>query len=103
MNLARRHFIKLAGAAAASLIAPSLSSARPRPISAAAWRSLATKVTGGVLRPGARGFAALTRRQNLRYDGSIPLAVARPRDAAETCAAIPWARAHDIPWVPRSG
>ncbi len=104
MNLPRRHFLQLAGAAsAAAFLAPSFGSAKPRAISAAAWKSLTAKVRGGVLRPGDPGFAALTRPQNLRYDGIIPLGVARPRDAAETVAAMSWARSGGIPIVLRSG
>jgi hypothetical protein len=104
MNLPRRRFMQLAGtAAAAAFLAPSISDAKPPPISASAWKSLATNVRGGVLKPGDRGFAELTRPQNLRYDGITPLGVARPRDAAETFAAIAWARESGIPMVLRSG
>ena len=104
MNFPRRHFMQLAGtAAAAAFLKPSVSDAKPPRISASAWKNLADKVSGGVLRPGDRGFAALTRPQNLRYDGITPLGVARPRDAAETVAAIAWARASRIPMVLRSG
>ncbi len=104
MILPRRHFIQLAGtAAAATFLAPSISGAKPPQPSASAWKNLADKVKGGVLKPGDRGFAALTRPQNLRYDDITPLAVARPRDAAETLAAIAWARESGIPMVLRSG
>ncbi len=91
------------GAAAAAFLAPSVGDARPPAISAAAWNDLAAKVKGGVLTPGDRGFAALTRPQNLRYENIVPLGVVRPRDAGETMAAIAWARASGIPMVLRSG
>jgi hypothetical protein len=80
MILPRRHFIQLAGtAAAAAFLAPSVSDAKPPQIPASAWKNLADKVRGGVLRPGDRGFAALTRPQNLRYDDITPLGVAASR------------------------
>jgi FAD/FMN-containing dehydrogenase len=104
VNLARRHFLRLAGAAAAaSFIAPSRGYAKSLAISRSAWKDLAAKVTGGVLRPGDPGFAALARPQNLRYQGVAPIGIARPRDAAETIAAIAWTRATGIPMVLRSG
>jgi FAD/FMN-containing dehydrogenase len=104
MILPRRHFIQLAGTvAAATFLAPSINKAKPPQPSASAWKNLADKVKGGVLKPGDRGFAALTRPQNLRYDEITPLGVARPRDAAETLAAIAWAREAGIPMVLRSG
>jgi len=103
MDRSRRDFLQLAGAAAASLVAPTFGDAKPSGISASAWKDLAAKVSGGVLKPGDPGFAALTRPQNLRYDRIIPIGVARPRDAAETVAAIAWARATGTPMVLRSG
>ena len=100
----RRHFLRLSGAAAAaSFIAPSHGYARPLAISDAAWKDLSAKVSGGVLRPGDPGFAALARPQNLRYEGIAPAGIARPRDAAETIAAVAWARATGTPMVLRSG
>ena len=102
MNLARRHFLRLAGAAAAaSFIAPS--HGYTFAISDAAWKDLAAKVSGGVLKPGDPGFAALARPQNLRYEGIAPIGIAKPRDAAETIAAIAWTRATGTPMVLRSG
>jgi FAD binding domain/Berberine and berberine like len=103
VNLPRRHFLQLAGAAAASFMAPRYGDAKPSAISASAWQDLAAKVKGGVLRPGDPGFAVLARPQNLRYDGIVPLGIARPRDAAETIAAVAWARATSVPMVLRSG
>jgi FAD/FMN-containing dehydrogenase len=104
VNLARRHFLQLAGAAAAaSFIAPSYGYAKSFAISDAAWRDLSAKVSGGVLKAGDPGFAALARPQNLRYEGIAPIGIARPRDAAETIAAIAWTRATGIPMVLRSG
>ena len=100
----RRHFLQLAGAAAAaSFVAPSHGHAKPLAISDSAWKDLSAKVSGGVLRPGDPGFAALARPQNLRYDGIAPAGIARPRDAAETIAAVAWARATGTPMVLRSG
>jgi FAD/FMN-containing dehydrogenase len=104
VNLPRRHFLKLAGAAvAASFIAPFHGDATPSAISESAWKDLSAKVKGGVLRPGDPGFAALARPQNLRYEGIAPIGIARPRDAAETIAAIAWARASGTPMALRSG
>ena len=103
-ELTRRHFLRLAGAAAAaSFIAPSYGYAKPLAISDSARKDLAAKVSGGVLKPGDPGFAALARPQNLRYENIAPLGIARPRDAAETIAAVAWARATGTPMVLRSG
>jgi FAD/FMN-containing dehydrogenase len=72
-------------------------------VSNAAWRDLAAKLPGGVIRQGDRDFVQLSRPQNLRYASIMPLGIARPRDAAETTAAINWAREVGIPMVLRSG
>jgi FAD/FMN-containing dehydrogenase len=74
-----------------------------RAVSEQAWRALAAKVKGGVVRPGDHDFIALSRPQNLRYATEVPLGVARPRDAVETNAAIAWCREQGIPMVLRSG
>ena len=104
MKFPRRHFLQLAGSGvAAAFLAPAIGDAKPPPISASAWKDLAAKVRGGVLKPDDPRFAAFTRPQNLRYDGISPLGVAMPRDAAETFAAIAWARASGVPMVLRSG
>src|SRR5260370_34176124 len=84
-------------------MAPFHGNATPLAISDSAWKDLSAKVRGGVLRPGDPGFAALARPQNLRYQGIAPIAIARPRDAAETIAAIAWARATGTPMGLRSG
>jgi FAD/FMN-containing dehydrogenase len=82
-----------------------ITSAKPatRAVSEQAWRALAAKVKGGVVRPGDHDFIALSRPQNLRYATEVPLGVARPRDAVETNAAIAWCREQGIPMVLRSG
>src|SRR5215469_265987 len=83
-------------------------------ISDAAWKKLAGKITGGVLWPNDRRFAALTRPENLRYynppatpdtppDPDAPLAVVRPQDAKEVADAIVWAQDVGCPMVARSG
>jgi hypothetical protein len=77
--LAGSFALALLPSAARSATAASLT--RPN-VPDAAWKALAMKVKGGVLRPGDRGFSALTRPQNLRYESIVPLGVARPRDAA---------------------
>ncbi len=96
----------LAGAAA-GLALPFVSSPAPaRPafqISSAAWRDLAARVGGPVVRPGDAAYRALTTPQNLRYDTNAALAVVQPRDAQGVGAAIVWARERGMPLVARSG
>lgn len=74
-----------------------------RAVSEQAWRALAAKVKGGVVRPGDHDFIALSRPQNLRYASEVSLGVARPRNSVETNAAIAWCREQGIPMVLRSG
>jgi FAD/FMN-containing dehydrogenase len=79
-----------------------------------AWRMLAERITGGVMRPPDPRFLLLTRPENLRYynppstpdgpaDPDAPFAVVRPRDAGEVAAAILWAQEFGCRMVPRSG
>jgi|SRR5208337_2510614 len=115
IQITRRNLLR---GAAASLSLPALARAANkipvRAVSEAAWKSLAAKITGGVVRPDDPRFGALTQPENLRYynppltrdarpDLDAPLGVVLPRDASEVAAAISWARDVGMPMVPRSG
>ena len=56
-----------------------------------------------MLRPGAPGFAAAARSNNLRYAKILPAGIARCRDGEDVRQAILWARRNGVPIVARSG
>lgn len=99
----RRGF--LAGAAAllgaAALPLPSLARA-PRP-SEAAWRDLAGRLRGSLLRPGDSGFTPAALPFNLRYASRIPAGIAVCRDADDIAAAVRWSREVEVPLIVRGG
>lgn len=78
-----------------------------------AWKELAGKVSGGVIRPGDPRFLMLAKPENLRYfhppgangqpGEDSPSAVVRPRNAREVSNVIKWAQKTGCPIVPRSG
>ncbi len=68
-----------------------------------AWRGLAGKLSGRLLRPGDPGFEAAALPFNLRYAGTLPAGIAVCRNAEDVAAAILWARENEMPLVARSG
>ena len=68
-----------------------------------AWRQLAQRLEGNVLRPGDAGYRQAARPNNLRYDCVMPQGIARCRLAEDVAAAIQWCRDHDMPLALRSG
>lgn len=72
-------------------------------ISERAWRELARRLSGRVLRPGDRHFADIARPQNLRYARVMPAGIARCRNSNDVAQAILWCREHDVTLAPRSG
>jgi FAD/FMN-containing dehydrogenase len=72
-------------------------------ISERAWRELARRLSGQLLRPGDAGFATTARPQNLRYATVLPAGIARCRNTGDVAQAILWCREHDVPLATRSG
>jgi FAD/FMN-containing dehydrogenase len=112
-GLDRRQF--LSGASATMLgagIAPSLGPAIAfgqsvdgggRPISERAWRELAQRLSGYVLRPWDVDFREVARPQNLRYASILPAGIARCQNSKDVAEAILWCREHDASLAARAG
>lgn len=100
-GIGRRQFLAgLAGGAlaAAAPFAPARALAPDT-----AWRDLAERLSGPVLRPGDAGFGAIAQPNNLRYAGILPSGIARCLTVEDVREAIAWARRTDTPLVARSG
>ncbi len=66
-------------------------------------RALARAVAGPVLKPGSSGYEAARLPYNRRFDGVRPLAVVRPRNAADVRAVVRWAERTGVRIAARSG
>ncbi|MCO5089503.1 FAD-binding oxidoreductase [Bosea sp. (in: a-proteobacteria)] len=69
----------------------------------AAWRDLADRSHGQVLRPGEAGFLERAAPQNLRYRRVSPQAIARCGSPEIVAAVIDWCRGLDMPFAIRGG
>lgn len=67
------------------------------------WRDLDRVLSGRLVRPGDRSYAALATPRNLRYAALMPQGVAVCRDADDVAAAIAWARRTGTPFAIRGG
>ena len=104
LQLSRRAFLGGVSALAAASALPAFPlPARARDASEAAWRGLADRLAGSLLRPGDRSFEVAAEPFNLRYAGTLPGGIALCRDAEDVATAIGWARENDVPLVARSG
>src|SRR5271166_3610576 len=68
-----------------------------------AWRELARRISGPVLRPGDHGFRATALPNNLRYASILPQGIAKCANANDVAQAILWSRQNDIALITRSG
>jgi FAD/FMN-containing dehydrogenase len=68
-----------------------------------AWKDLAKRLSGNVLRPDDPFFADICRPNNLRYGGNLPDGIARcsTPDHVRTC--IDWVKQHGVKFAIRSG
>ncbi|MFZ0680248.1 FAD-binding oxidoreductase, partial [Candidatus Binatus sp.] len=68
-----------------------------------AWRELAHRISGPVLRPGDHGFRATALPNNLRYASILPQGIAKCASATDVAQAILWSQQNDIALITRSG
>jgi len=68
-----------------------------------AWRELARRISGPVLRPGDHGFKATALPNNLRYASILPQGIAKCISANDVAQAILWSQQNDIALITRSG
>jgi FAD/FMN-containing dehydrogenase len=90
-----------AGLGGRSFIRPALAQARQP--SDAAWRHLAEKLSGPVLRAKDFNLSHFAHPVNLRYAADLPDAVALCRTAEDVAAAITWCNENHVPLVVQSG
>ena len=67
------------------------------------WRDLAHQIRGRVIRPGEAGYAQLRMPSNLRYADVLPAGIVLCKGPEDIRQSILWARAHNLPAVPRAG
>lgn len=72
-------------------------------VSEPAWRDLAQRLGGRVLRRGDDGFLATALPRNLRYADVLPQGIALCVDAVDVQTSILWAREHGIALAARAG
>src|SRR3984957_15675877 len=86
-----------AGLAGPALLRPAL--ALERQPSDAAWRHLADKISGPVLRASSFDLAQIASPNNLRYAADLPDGIALCRSAEDVAFAIAWCRENSFPLV----
>jgi FAD/FMN-containing dehydrogenase len=72
-------------------------------VSARAWRELAQRLSGPLLRPGDPGYATIAQPNNLRFGSVLPGGIARCIDADDVAQSILWSREFRVPLVARCG
>lgn len=96
----RRVAVAAAVASQARWLAGCGDAARP---SESAWRDLAERLDGSVLRPGDAGFHEAALPHNLRYADVLPRGIAMCVNHTDVQTSILWAREQGIPLVARAG
>ncbi|HEY1931769.1 MAG TPA: FAD-binding oxidoreductase [Acetobacteraceae bacterium] len=103
-RLTRRNLLAGSLASAFGGAVPKIALARaPSRPSEAAWRHLAAKLSGPVLRSDSFNLRRFARPVNLRYASDLPAAVALCRTADDVAFAIGWCRENDFPLVVQCG
>src|SRR5579863_5699321 len=106
--VSRRSFLTASSALAATGLldgpAPRIAFARQagQP-SEAAWRHLADKLSGPLLRSNSFNLSKFIKPYNLRYAAELPDAAALCRTAEDVASAIAWCRENSFPFVIQSG
>ena len=106
-TISRRRFLVgssalAAGAALAPLAMPAWAQQAARPPSDAAWRQLADKLSGPVLRASNFNLAQIARPYNLRYAADLPDGIALCRTPEDVAVAITWCNENRFPLVVQS-
>ncbi len=104
----RRNFLTASSALAATGalngLAPEIAFARQSEWpSEAAWRHLADKLSGPLLRSNSFDLSKFIRPYNLRYAAERPDAVALCRNTEDVASAIGWCRDNNFPLIVQSG
>ena len=106
-SLTRRRFLvgssQVALAGGLGGLFPSVADARAPRVSDRAWRDLAQRLSGRLVRAQDAEYGELARSINLRYASVLPAGIARCQSAAEVAQAILWCRENRVPLVARSG
>lgn len=112
LTVSRRRFLGLSSSLAGGLLlsrspwAQALAkddSFQRTSIPQSAWRRLAGQLTGGLLRPGDRGYPQLALPNNLRYRNIKPGGIALCADARDVATCLRWAIYHGVPLTTRGG
>jgi FAD/FMN-containing dehydrogenase len=102
-GLTRRELLARGGAFAAAALAlpylPAHAEAQVDP----RLHELDRSLRGPLFLPGSQGYALGRAPYNARYGSTMPLAVARPRDAADVRALLRWSARTGVPLAARSG
>ncbi|HTR61156.1 MAG TPA: FAD-binding oxidoreductase [Candidatus Binataceae bacterium] len=72
-------------------------------VSPSAWKELARRISGQVLRPGDDGYLETALPNNLRYASHLPAGIAMCQNPNDVAQSILWSRQHAIPLITRSG
>lgn len=89
----------LTGAAAALFSGAAPAHAR---VEDSAWRDLAARISGRVLRPGDAGFAELAPVANRAYP-TLPEGILVPANESDVAAGVLWVQEHSLPIAARCG
>jgi FAD binding domain/Berberine and berberine like len=85
------------------LVEPALAQTVVRQPSEPAWRELAAKISGPVLRANSFDLSKIASPYNLRYAGDLPDGIALCRTASDVAAAVTWCNQNRFPLVVQSG
>ena len=108
-GVSRRRFLAGAAAAVGAGLAPAghpaaeTARATARQPSDAAWRHLAERLSGPVLRANSFDLRQVLRPANLRYAANLPDGIALCRSAEDVAAAITWCNENRFPLVVQAG
>jgi FAD/FMN-containing dehydrogenase len=103
-GISRRRFLAGGAAAAAGLgLAPAPARGAAHQPSPTAWRQLAEKLSGPVLRAGSFDLSQVVTTANLRYANNLPDGIALCRSPDDVAFAIAWCRENRFPLVVQAG
>ena len=106
-TISRRRFLAgssalAVGAGLAPLVGPAHAQSVARQPSEAAWRQLADKLSGPVLRADSFNLAQIARPYNLRYAANLPDGIALCRSPEDVAFALTWCNENRFPLIVQS-